>query len=407
VTAGSRERRCAEYCSTRQPTTPPLFLDVILDVILDTATCTSQCSTGPGDHSRRAGRLAHTVTHADCTWILDSGGAGRGAWQGGVIHRFMAWARAHGALPSVTMGASAGGYAAADVATGTENTVTKGWTWWGTGRLSELSSRLPPGWRARGLGSFRAHLHGSVHYVMAETELAALFDPAIPKKLLIFTTRISRRDGRPFATVDMARHFVRSATRKLPPALKYIPAHYCEDLVVFATPLPSSLRSEWVRPLEHENFHRVLEASCLVPLAMGAPIPAKELTAGGTPSDDRLAVFMDGGFTAKMPIRLFMEDPRYQPVAAWARTTKTIIFCCDPGGSLWETSSRLQRLNDDARVRQAIADRTLLVISPDHPIEAGFLCTDNDAIMQTFRRGQEQGDRLLRSDDVNRFLETS
>jgi hypothetical protein len=229
-------------------------------------------------------------------------------------------------------------------------------------------------------------------------------DLAVPKKLLIFTTRVRRRDGRPFATADMARLFVRSATRKLPPALKYLPARYFEDLVVFASPLPSSLRSEWVRPLERENFHRVLEASCLVPLAMGAPIPAAALTAGGAPLDDRLAVFMDGGFTAKMPITLFMEDPRYQPVAAWAHTRKTIVFCCDPGGSLWETSSRLRRLNDDPRVRQAITDGALLVISPDHPIEAGFLCTKNDAIMRTFRRGQEQGDRLLRSDDVQRFL---
>jgi hypothetical protein len=239
---------------------------------------------------------------------------------------------------------------------------------------------------------------------MAETELAALFDPEIPKKLLIFTTRVRRRDGRAFATADMARLFLRSATRKLPPALKYLPARYVEDLVVFATPLPPSLCSEWVRPLESENFHRVLEASCLVPLAMGAPIPAAALTASGAPPHDRLAVFMDGGFTAKMPITLFMEDPRYQPLAAWAQTSKTIVFCCDPGGNLWETSSRLRRLNDDPRIRRAISDGTLLVVSPDHPIEAGFLCTDNDAIMRTFRRGQEQGDRLLCSDEVKRFL---
>ena len=61
------------------------------------------------------------------TWILDSGGAGRGAWQGGVLYELMAWTRQHGGYPTVTMGASAGGYAAADVATGTEATVLKGW----------------------------------------------------------------------------------------------------------------------------------------------------------------------------------------------------------------------------------------------------------------------------------------
>ena len=46
------------------------------------------------------------------SWVLDSGGAGRGAWQGGVIHQFMLWTREHGCYPSVTMGASAGGCAA-------------------------------------------------------------------------------------------------------------------------------------------------------------------------------------------------------------------------------------------------------------------------------------------------------
>jgi hypothetical protein len=338
--------------------------------------------------------------------MLDSGGAGRGAWQGGVIHRFIAWARLHGAFPSVTMGASAGGYAAADVATGTEDTVMKGWTWWGTGQPAELAAGLPPGWRSRGIGPFRAHLHASVHYVMAESELQAVFDPESPRKLLVFTSRVRRRDGRPFATIDMARHFLKSATRKLPRTLKYLPVHYAEDLVIFATPLPPSLESEWVRPLGPRNFHLVLEASCLVPLAMGAPVPAPALGPGGTAVDDPLAVYMDGGFTAKIPIALFEEDARYREVARWAVAAKTIVFCCDPAGSLWETSSRLRRLNDHPRVRGAMADGSLLVIAPDHPIEAGFLCTDNARIVRTFRRGQEQGERLLRSDGVRRFLST-
>jgi hypothetical protein len=113
---------------------------------------------------------------------------------------------------------------------------------------------------------------------------------------------------------------------------------------------------------------------------------------------------MDGGFTAKIPLALFAEDARYRPAAAWARASRTIVFCCDPAGNLWETSSRLRRLNDHPRVREAVADGTLLIIAPDHPIEAGFLCTDNDPIMRTFRRGQEQGERLLRSDNVRTFL---
>jgi hypothetical protein len=239
---------------------------------------------------------------------------------------------------------------------------------------------------------------------MAEAEIAGLFDPQIPKKLLVFTTRVRRRDRRPFATADMARLFLRASTRKLPAALKYLPSRYVEDLVIFATPLPPSLESEWVRPLEPDNLHMVLEASCLVPLAMGAPIAAATLPGGSRVEGDQLAVFMDGGFTAKIPLALFAEDARYRPVAAWARASRTVVFCCDPAGNLWETSSRLRRLNDHPRIRQAVAEGTLLVISPDHPIEAGFLCTDNDPIMRTFRRGQEQGERLLRSDEVRMFL---
>jgi hypothetical protein len=45
------------------------------------------------------------------------------------------------------MGASAGGYAAADVATGTEKTVMKGWTYWGKD----------------GGSGVRAHLRSSIH----------------------------------------------------------------------------------------------------------------------------------------------------------------------------------------------------------------------------------------------------
>ncbi|MFB3852840.1 MAG: patatin-like phospholipase family protein [Vicinamibacterales bacterium] len=345
------------------------------------------------------------MSFADQSWILDSGGAGRGAWQGGVIHRFMAWGRERGALPAVTMGASAGGYAAADVATGTEDTVTKGWTWWGRGETSGFGEPLPPGWRARGMGRFRASLHASVHYVMAEAELASIFDLRPPKKILVFTTRARRKDGRCFGTADMSRYFLRSATRKLPRSLKYLPSIYHEDLVVFAAPLPQELESEWVRPLTPANLHAVLEASCLVPLAMGAPIAPSALSPGAALPGDAGAVFVDGGFAVKMPMAIFEEDERYRLVGAWAATRKTIVFCCDPAGNLWETSSRLRRLNDHPAVRHKLDAGTLLIVHPDHPVEAGFLCTDNDRIMRTFRRGQEQGDRLLASDAVRRFLQ--
>jgi hypothetical protein len=344
----------------------------------------------------------------DYSWILDSGGAGRGAWQGGVLHRFMEWARANGRLPQVTMGASAGGYAAADVATGTERTVMKGWTWWGKEPLPPAPRRRIDSWRSRGLGAFRAHLHASVHYVMDHGEVAGIFDSEVPKRLLVFTTRVRRRDGGPFGTPDMFRYFLKSATRKLPRALKYLPGQYVEELVIFAANLPETLHSSWVRPLTRDTFHRVLEASCLVPLAMGEPLPARAFEGEGTAgasADCEAAVLMDGGFAVKMPMAIFEDDPRFQPIARWAATPKSIVFCCDPQGVLWENSSRLRRLNDRPGVRQAIAEGKLLVIYPDHGVEAGFLCTDNEVIMRTFRRGQEQGDRLLRSDTILRFLE--
>ena len=46
------------------------------------------------------------------------------------------------------------------------------------------------------------------------------------------------------------------------------------------------------------------------------------------------------------------------------------------------------------------------MIGPDHSVEAGFLCYDNAVIMRTFRRGQEQAERLLRSGSFQRFLES-
>ena len=51
-------------------------------------------------------------------------------------------------------------------------------------------------------------------------------------------------------------------------------------------------------------------------------------------------------------------------------------------------------------------EKRLLVIYPDHRVEASFLCHNNLVIMRTFRRGQEQGDRLLKSEAFQRFIET-
>ena len=175
------------------------------------------------------------------SWILDSGGAGRGAWQGGVLCELMRWPRQHGGYPSVMMGASAGGYAAADVATGTEATVLKGWTAWGA---DDIPERYP---------------------------LAPFVAGEWPRSLLVFTSRVRRRDRRALRQADLAKLFAMAATRKLPRPLKYLPG-YQVDPVVFATNLPDTLHSEFVRPLTRHNYHCVIEASCLVPLAMGPPL---------------------------------------------------------------------------------------------------------------------------------------
>ena len=330
------------------------------------------------------------------SWILDSGGAGRGAWQGGVIYEFMRWCRHNGSFPSITIGASAGGYAAADVATGTEKTVMKGWSYWGT-----RAARGPVGGRTR---RFRAHLHNSIHYVMEEKELAGVFDENPAKRLLVFTTRVRRRDLKLLTAADGLRLFVKSATRKLPRPFKYLPGRYIEDPVIFALNLPPGLASEYIRPLTRNNFYAAIEASCLVPLAMGSPLTPEDMNAGQLSSDHR-AVFIDGGYALKMPMRIFEEDSRFQGLAHWVAADKTIIFCCDPEGFLWETSARLRPLNTYPSVARALNENRLLIISPDHKVEAGFLCMDHATTMRTFHRGREQAERLLRSDRVRGFFD--
>jgi hypothetical protein len=280
-------------------------------------------------------------------WILDSGGAGRGAWQGGVLYEFMSWARANGRYPDVSMGASAGGYAAGDVATGTEQTVMKGWTAWGKEDLAARYSSAAGSDRKRPRSRFRRHLRASLGYVMAESEVHGVFDSSPAVKLLIFTTRVRRRDGESMRGPDLGRLFLQPI---LPDQLA------CDGLPAF-------------------------------------------------PGDSR-AVFIDGGYALKMPMAIFEEESRFRPLAAWARTDKTVVFCCDPSGSMWETSSRLRRLNSHPVVARALADKRMLLIYPDHKVEAGFLCLENARTMRTFERGREQGRRLLGTDSVRRFLES-
>ncbi len=339
-----------------------------------------------------------------CAWILDSGGAGRGAWQGGVLYELMGWARRYGGYPAIIMGASAGAYAAADVATGTEETVLKGWTAWGTDRIPQrypLAAFVANKWpRSR----FRRHLHASIRYVMGDAELDNVFDDSARRTLLVFTSRVRRRDGRALGRADLTKLFAMASTRKLPGLLKYRARGYYVDPVVFATNLPATLHSEFVRPLTPHNYHCAIEASCLVPVAMGPPLPPALLSPSSAHPDDTRAMFFDGGFALKMPMATFEEDPRFRDLARWAATPRTVIFCCDPNGRLWETSMRLRALNDYPAVARAQADGSLLIIHPDHAVEASFLCLDPAVTMRTFERGREQGRRLLATEQVRRIV---
>ena len=336
------------------------------------------------------------------SWIMDSGGAGRGAWQGGVLYEFMRWSRENRRFPTITMGASAGGYAAADVATGTERTVMKGWTVWGKPEQLLYADKRTYG-RHRHRNNFRKHLSASIFYVMEETEQDGVFNGDAERKLLVFTTRVRRKDGKPFKGFDRLRYCMKTATRKFPRGLKYFPGSYVEEPVIFATNLPPELQSEYVRTLTREKYHAVIEASCLVPIAMGYPLLPEELS-DSLYETDRRSVFFDGSYTLKMPMGIFEEDARFLDLAQWAGAEKTIVFCCDPEGRLWENSMRLRSLNGVPNVQRDIEENRLLIIYPDHKVEAGFLCTDNAVIMRTFNRGREQGQRLLQAEKVRDFF---
>jgi hypothetical protein len=137
---------------------------------------------------------------------------------------------------------------------------------------------------------------------------------------------------------------------------------------------------------------------------MGMPLLPEDLNQGSF-AGDRGSVFLDGGFALKMPMRLFNDDPRFKGLGSWTSADKTIVFCCDPDGLLWESSARLWCLNARPDVAEAVRKNRLLIISPDHKVEAGFLCTDHATTMRTFDRGRRQAQRLLRSEPVRRFFE--
>jgi hypothetical protein len=327
-----------------------------------------------------------------------------------MLYEFLQWAKANGRVPDVAMGASVGGYAAADLATKTAETIYKGWAQWGTADPATLAAKCGHARNHAGFGSFRLHLVESIRHVMGDGEAEAIFSEHESVRLLVFTTRLTRADGRPLRRRDLYRCFLQSMTRKFPRFLKLTPTGYLQDPVVFASGLPDALGSECVRPLTRENLRSVIQASCLVPIAMGGPLLPRDVQSQPLEADrhemaDEHAIFVDGGFSLKMPMGAFARDARFSELARWIKTDRTLVFCCDARGRLWETSHRHSRLETNGEIVEAVRNGRLVVLHPDHDIEASFLCVDNRRIMRTFGRGRAQAERIIKSRALDSFFD--
>lgn len=322
-----------------------------------------------------------------CKWVFDTGGAGRGAWLGGVGYVLTKMARALGRFPDAVVGSSVGAYMAADAATGNPEVFLKGWTDWGAERVP------PPVVPSSEQGflhvrHFRAHLKHSIQYVLDDSAIASILSEQNPTRLVICTTQITRRDGRPITRRDMRRLFWQSLTRKLP--IKYLADGYMYRAVLFdsraagATPV--------IRRLTRDNLRQAIMASCLIPLAMGLPLRYDGMD------------LIDGGFTLKMPLDL-PSDSTYAELSQSLQAQKTLAISAETGGVLWKTAMRLERWNDQADIQQAIQDGKLLIIAPSGKIAAGTLCRDNRLIMKTFWQGAERAEQVMRTDAGKRFFE--
>lgn len=320
-------------------------------------------------------------------WVFDTGGAGPGAWEGGVGYALTKAALAAGTLPDVVMGSSVGAYMAADVVSGDPQIFIKGWSDWGAETVP------PPHVSPQEQGflsvrSFRAYLKHSLEYVLDDAVIQRILSPDNPMRLIVCTTQLGKRNGGPIARRDMRRLFLQSVTRRWP--IKYI----CPDFVYRAVLFDSRAKTptSGVRKLTPENFRPAIMASCLIPLAMGMPLRYDGMD------------LIDGGFSLKLALQL-PSDALYANLAGELRAEKTLAITVDPTGALWETSMRLRRWDDRWDVQQAMREGRLLIISPPRKLEAGTLCRDNRLIMKTFWQGAEQAEQVLRSDAGKRFFE--
>ncbi|MBI3948898.1 MAG: patatin-like phospholipase family protein [Acidobacteria bacterium] len=320
-------------------------------------------------------------------WVFDTGGAGRGAWIGGIGHALTKAAQAAGIYPDVVIGSSVGAYMAADAASGDPQVFIKGWSDWGAESVPPPAvSPIEQGfWKAR---HFRAHLKHSIEYVLDDVMIQRILSEDNPTRLIVCTTQISKRNGEPINRRDMRRLFLQSLMRKWP--VKCIFAEYMYRAVLFDSRAKTS--TPVIKKLTPENLREAIMASCLIPLAMGTPLRYDALD------------LIDAGFTLKMPLYL-PSDAIYADLAREIEADKTLAISVEPDGRLWETTMRLHQWNDRWDVQQAMREGKLLVISPPREIAAGMLCRDNRTIMKIFWEGAEYAEQVLRSEAGKRFFE--
>ncbi|RMG51516.1 MAG: patatin-like phospholipase family protein [Acidobacteria bacterium] len=320
-------------------------------------------------------------------WVFDTGGAGPGAWEGGVGYALTKAALATGAVPDMVIGSSVGAYMAANAASGDPETFLKGWSNWGAEGISPPAVR-PEERGFFGARFFRAYLKHSIAYVLEDRIVERILDPRNPTRLVIVTTQLRRRNGQPIGRRDMRRLFLQSLTRKWP--VKYICSDYDYRAILFDSQ-PRTVTAA-VRKLTPENIRSVIMASCLIPWAMGMPLRV-----------DGMDV-IDGGFALKVPLRV-PPDAVYAELARSLQTDQTVVITPDPTGTLWETSMRIRRWNDCWDVEHTMEAGNLLIISPPRKIRAGALCRDHRLIWETFCEGVAHAERVLRSDPGRRFFD--
>jgi hypothetical protein len=169
------------------------------------------------------------------------------------------------------------------------------------------------------------HLIKSIEYVMGPHEVAAVFNNRPEKKLLIFTTRVRRKDGRPITWQDSLRFFIQSICRKIPKPLKSFPDFIRSQ--VFAYPLPNPLY--WIA-FVLSPLRITTASSSFLPSSFshGTSFTAHTDQCRGSNrlfADDAKSIFMDGSLELRcrwLSEKMFdLEGSR-----EWAKAEKQSFF---------------------------------------------------------------------------------